>query len=225
VLKCLLCHRSSEPKLRLPWVLSWQPLERPVVCQACWQTFTPIMTSQACPSCGRAQTQRSLCHDCQRWPQQAFYNQALFTYNEAMQAYFEQYKFKGDYRLRAVFRAVLMARLASLQPAIVVPIPVTANTMVTRGFNQVTGWLSDGENSGWLKTKHQTKAVPQSQKKRQARLLTPQPFELTGAGPDLTAKTVVLVDDVYTTGRTIRHAADLILENGAKSVIGLTLAR
>lgn len=223
--QCLLCHRTTEPKLSLPWILSWQPLPRPVVCQSCWQTFTPINASQACIGCGRSQTQRSLCHDCQRWPQQSFYNQALFTYNEAMQGYFDQYKFKGDYRLRQVFSAALQACLATMQSAIIVPIPVTPTTMVTRGFNQVTGWLGEGENLSWIRTKTQTKGVPQSQKTRQDRLQTPQPFELTADAPMLTAKTVVLVDDVYTTGRTIRHAADLVLENGAKSVIGLTLAR
>lgn len=44
------------------------------------------------------------------------------------------------------------------------------------------------------------------------------------------AKTVVgrdvlLVDDVYTTGATIRHAARLLYQAKAASVKGLTLAR
>ncbi len=222
---CLLCHRSTEPKISLPWILSWQPLQQPVVCQACWETFTPIFSSQACIGCGRAQTQRSLCHDCQRWAPMAFDNRALFTYNEAMQAYFEQYKFKGDYRLRQVFRAVLTAKLVSIQADFIVPIPVTPDTMITRGFNQVTGWLNDGENLSWLRTTDAAKPIPQSHKTRQDRLLTAQPFELSPDAPDLRTKTVLLIDDVYTTGRTIRHAAILILENGAKSVIGITLAR
>ncbi|MFC6201355.1 ComF family protein [Lactiplantibacillus nangangensis] len=222
---CLLCQRPSDVKLTLPWVLSWQPLLQPVVCAACWQTFTPIIASQACPDCGRAQPSRNPCHDCRRWGPLAFYNQALFTYNDAMQAYFEQYKFKGDYRLRRVFSQALLTRLASLKSAIVVAIPVTPETMTTRGFNQVTGWLAEGENSDWLRTKGQTKLIPQSKKTRQDRLLTAQPFELTATAPKLANQTVVIVDDVYTTGRTMRHAASLILENGAKSVVGLTLAR
>ncbi|BDZ30085.1 ComF family protein [Lactiplantibacillus brownii] len=223
--KCLLCQRTTEPKLTLPWLLSWQPLVAPVVCATCWQTFTPIVSSQACIGCGRSQTQRSLCHDCQRWPQKAFYNQALFTYNDAMQAYFEQYKFKGDYRLRLVFQQVLRTKLAQMQPDLSIAIPVTPMTMVTRGFNQVTGWLAAGENPTWLQTQESDKVIPQSRKTRQERLLTAQPFKLTTTAPPLTGKTVVIIDDVYTTGRTLRHAADLILENGAKSVIGLTLAR
>nr|WP_165861000.1 phosphoribosyltransferase [Lactiplantibacillus pentosus] len=42
---------------------------------------------------------------------------------------------------------------------------------------------------------------------------------------DITGQSILIVDDIYTTGRTIRHAASLLLENGAKSVTGLTLAR
>lgn len=222
---CLLCQRSIDTKFTLPWVLSWQPVRQPVVCVACWQTFTPIIASQACPDCGRAQLSRTPCRDCQRWAPLAFYNQALFTYNDAMQAYFDQYKFKGDYRLRQVFAQTLLTRLASLKPTIVVAIPVTPETMTTRGFNQVTGWLAEGENPDWLQTKAQAKPIPQSQKTRQDRLLTTQPFELTANAPTLVNQTVVIVDDVYTTGRTMRHAASLILENGAKAVVGLTLAR
>ncbi|WP_373878930.1 hypothetical protein [Lentilactobacillus parafarraginis] len=33
------------------------------------------------------------------------------------------------------------------------------------------------------------------------------------------------MDDVYTTGTTIRHAAGLLMAAGAASVVGLTLAR
>jgi len=138
-----------------------------------------------------------------------------------MQAYFQHYKFQGDYRLRAVFQPVLQQRLTQLTADRVVVIPVTAATMGTRGFNQVTGWLGTGINDGILTV---TKTVAQSQKDRQARLATQQPFGLV-PGIELAGQRIVLVDDVYTTGRTMRHAAQLILENGANSVTGLTLAR
>ncbi|MFC6164490.1 ComF family protein [Lactiplantibacillus dongliensis] len=219
---CLLCQRSLTTKLTLTWLLSWQPVARPVVCAACWQQFQPIALATACPQCGRAQPQRQVCRDCQRWdPQPAFHNVALFTYNEAMQAYFQHYKFQGDYRLRAVFQPVLQQRLTQLTADRVVVIPVTAATIGTRGFNQVTGWLGTGINDGILTV---TKTVAQSQKDRQARLATQQPFGLV-PGIELAGQRIVLVDDVYTTGRTMRHAAQLILENGANSVTGLTLAR
>ncbi len=37
-------------------------------------------------------------------------------------------------------------------------------------------------------------------------------------------KNFILVDDVYTTGATLNEAAKTLKENGAKSIIGITLA-
>ncbi|WP_235810646.1 ComF family protein [Lactiplantibacillus fabifermentans] len=212
--------------MTLPWLLSWQTWPHPVVCPTCWQTFERITPATACISCGRQLTRRQMCSDCQRWPSQPrFYNQALFCYNAAMHDYFQRYKFQGDYRLRAVFAAAMQQRLATLAADCVVAIPVTPATMQYRGFNQVTGWLGTGLNDPvGLQTIAQTKARPQSQKTRAERLTTSQPFSLSSTFT-VTNQRVVIVDDIYTTGRTIRHAADLLLESGAKSVIGLTLAR
>lgn len=225
---CLLCQSQIQIKLTLPWLLSWQPMRRPVVCDRCWQRFESIKRLHACPGCGRAQDQPTQCLDCARWPTLAgFHNEALFRYNEAMQAYFHQYKFSGDYQLRQVFATVFQQavrqRIAHTA-AIVVTIPVTLATMQTRGFNQVSGWIPTIETAAVLTTQATTKLVPQSKKDRHARLLTPQPFKLT-TPTDITGQSILIVDDIYTTGRTIRHAASLLLENGAKSVTGLTLAR
>ncbi|WP_369346868.1 ComF family protein [Apilactobacillus ozensis] len=41
----------------------------------------------------------------------------------------------------------------------------------------------------------------------------------------MVGKHITIVDDVYTTGTTIRLAAMVLKENGAKSVSGFTLAR
>jgi len=175
--------------------------------------------------CGRAQPHKQLCQDCQRWPANGtFHNIALFTYNAAMHRNFQQYKFQGDYQLRRVFAATMQQAVAEQTVDRVLSVPVTPTTMQTRGFNQVTGWLAAGMNQTELFTKAKSKAVPQSKKDRQARLQTPQPFELT-TGVELTGQRVLLVDDIYTTGRTMRHAAALLMENGAKTVTGLTLAR
>lgn len=226
-MQCLLCQRPLITKMTLEWILSWQAVHRPVVCQSCWQTFAKIERTTACPGCGRAMTRQQLCPDCQRWPLNgSFHNVALFTYNDAMQTYFQQYKFRGDYRLRTVFAAVMRAAVAQLQADLVLMIPVTPTTLLTRGFNQVSGWLGDGLNPpGGLTTLATAKAVPQSKKHRRDRLNTPQPFQLQLTRSQVRGRRVVIVDDVYTTGRTIRHAADLLIESGAKSVTGLTLAR
>jgi predicted amidophosphoribosyltransferase len=41
---------------------------------------------------------------------------------------------------------------------------------------------------------------------------------------EISQKNFILIDDVYTTGATLNEAARILKENGAKQIIGLTLA-
>ncbi len=43
--------------------------------------------------------------------------------------------------------------------------------------------------------------------------------------PSIHEKTVLLIDDVYTTGATLQASREVLLENGARKVLALTLAR
>ena len=67
--------------------------------------------------------------------------------------------------------------------------------------------------------------TPQSEKSRKARLEMEQPFELRVANGKIRNQKVLLVDDVYTTGRTLFHGAELLYKNGAEAVESLTFAR
>lgn len=134
-----------------------------------------------------------------------------------------RYKFMGDYRLHAVFSTDLVAAIGSVVADLVVPIPVTAQTMASRGFNQVVAMVGEVAMNHCLKAKKVVK-VAQSSKSRQERLLSKQPFILTEPGA-VSGKRVLLIDDVYTTGRTLYHAAELMYSAGAVSVTSISLAR
>ncbi|WP_143462925.1 ComF family protein [Levilactobacillus enshiensis] len=223
--KCLLCHQPLRPPMTLAQFWCWQPLPVPVVCQRCIQQFDRISATH-CPQCGRQQTKMTVCHDCDRWGDQRLQNHAVYTYNEAMKAYMQQYKFQGDYALRQVMMAPLQQALMRETYDVLVPIPVNQETWQARGFNQVTGWLRNQPFQQVLLVTADHKEQPQSAKTRQQRLLTQQPFSLApNAARVLAGKQILLLDDVYTTGRTLRHAATQIYLGGAKAVTSLTLAR
>lgn len=65
--------------------------------------------------------------------------------------------------------------------------------------------------------------MPQSAKDRQERLATPQPFVLEESGP-FVGQRIVLIDDIYTTWRTLYHAAELLSNKGCQEIISVTLA-
>lgn len=221
---CVWCNRDISQTVTLTQILSWGPFPVQEVCEACQERLTRI-TGSCCPQCGRQQRAATICHDCERWHDGAV-NRALFQYDAGFKAYMQQYKFQGDYALRVVVQAALAQALQRTTYDVLVPVPVDAATWQDRGFNQVTGWLTGQPFFQALEVVADHKERPQSAKTRAERLVTPQPFSLApNACKLLHQRRVLLLDDVYTTGRTIRHAIDQINLSGAKAVTSLTLAR
>lgn len=205
--QCLWCQQPFTPQLQLTELLQWRALTPPLLCARCQTVFKRIDQRTACPGCGRAQTQATLCCDCQRWQQitaKFAPNRALFQYTDSMSAFFQQYKTQGDYRLRQLFQPALK-RYFKRSKAILVPIPPDPLRYQQRGFDAIQGLFAGcGELVPCLRKKAGPK---QSAQNRMARLQTPQPFELQAAClTKLSAKPIIIVDDVYTTGRTLRHA-------------------
>ncbi|MFC6169804.1 ComF family protein [Loigolactobacillus jiayinensis] len=206
-MKCLLCRQNFSQNLTLAELLHWLPLLTDQICPHCQQRLVPITT--ACPECGRAQTSTERCRDCQRWlqaqPQQQLHNQALFIYNALLQDFFKRYKSLGDYRLRHAFNAPCQRWFAQYSADVYIPLPTDEQSFAQRGFNPVVGLYADCVPlTTCLKKRPQL--VKQSHKKRQARLQTPQLFEFVGDPTGLNNKKILLLDDIYTTGRTMRHA-------------------
>lgn len=153
--------------------------------------------------------------------------QGLYVYAEPnMRAYFEAYKFQGDYRLRQIFAKTLQAYCKKYlrRGWSIVVIPVDEQTLATRGFDQVVGFLPDIPKKMYLYHLKKFGRCPQSHKSRQERLATPQPFGYQGPA-DLERKNILLVDDIYTTGSTLYHARELLLAHNCGCVRSVTLAR
>lgn len=219
---CLLCGRYQVKKLSLLALLTGR--EEPAgMCLACEQRFVSSVNESVCRGCGRLFQGDDLCGDCARWSEPLLMNRALFQYNDAFKEFMQRYKFEGDYRLRAVFSARFGEFVQAQGADVVVPIPISEHTGLTRGFNQVLGLLTDVSCTPLLAVQGFDKQQ-QSHGDRKMRMTKANPFVLQ-ATPDLTNKTVLLVDDVYTTGRTLYHARALIATLNPKNIKSVTLAR
>jgi competence protein ComFC len=230
---CLLCHGEIEHKL------SWQSLlgkkEITKICEECNRNFDPI-TGEICDICGRPFAflegefrAGNVCLDCKRWEEDVHWsgsldlNRSLYRYTDFTKEVVAKFKFRGDYVLAEIFSGDLRQTLQAFQYDYIAPIPLSEERLFERGFNQAEALITAAgyEPTHLLSRVHSEK---QSKKSRSERIHIEQVFKLE-EGYDITGKTILLIDDIYTTGSTLRHAAKILKENGAEKVYSFTLAR
>lgn len=230
-MRCVYCRKEYPHNLSLKEIFGLSPLWSKRLCTNCKNSFTLLEKDAVCHGCSRiVENNMVLCDECQIWkekyPHYAFHHTSFYSYDEDMHDWFQRYKFIGDYHLAHSFAEDFYDALHK-RKEIVVPIPLSEERLQSRGFNQVSSILDVAhikyEN---VLEKNRADAVPQSKKTKKERMCTPQPFNLSeNWRTKVQDKSFLLVDDIYTTGRTLFHAADCLLQGGAKSVETYSLAR
>lgn len=226
-MKCSNCGQIISRNLLIqeiifPWLISKEEL-----CRACCKKFQKIKPENACEGCMRPNCVK-LCQDCRKWrqmyPNFVVHHHAIYQYNTAFKDWLYRYKFEGDYNLRQTFSPQVKQVLRKYRGFTIVPLPLSSERQKERGFNQgeeiIKATGSFYENL--LIRKHHNR--PQASAKRQERLKLKQPYSVA-PNAIICGRKILLVDDVYTTGRTIYHGVELLYAHGAKSVATFTLAR
>ena len=146
---------------------------------------------------------------------------SLYSYNEAMREYLHQFKFLQDVALAGVFANELRKVLKT--GAIIIPIPMHPEKKIARTFAQVEELLKSAQVS-YTDVLEKTDTAAMGEKTKEQRLAMPPLFKIK---QDIKIKpeTYILVDDIYTTGTTLRHAAAVLKEAGATRVEAVTLIR
>jgi competence protein ComFC len=231
--RCLNCHEEIQPSIG--WIAIFSEDKKHHICHICEGKLERIEGDQ-CRICSRPFQhvdekfrRGDLCHDCFRWeedPEWQGYlekNHSLYLYNEFLKEVIAKFKFRGDYVLAKIFSELIKAKLLGIAPDLLVPIPLSEERQYERGFNQAEAILTEAGFSpvNLLSRVHSEK---QSKKSRSERIHLPQVFQIN---PEiqLAGKKVVLIDDIYTTGSTLRHAAKLLKGAGAARIQSLTIAR
>ncbi|MET4560677.1 competence protein ComFC [Lysinibacillus parviboronicapiens] len=145
---------------------------------------------------------------------------ALYQYNDAMKDYLHQYKFLQDVALAKVFRQELQDQF-NHEKSPIIPIPMHPLKQKERTFSHMEELLKAAKIP-YIQLLEKTTAETQSSKNREERLQTASLFQLL---PSVTVayKEYVLFDDIQTTGTTLRHATEILLQAGAKNVRSFTL--
>lgn len=226
-MNCLWC--DSEIIIEINWE-NFFILSKPKnLCGSCENELL-LLQGNRCKKCSR-NSEDTFCSDCKRWKSYneqedpLTFNYSVFQYNEQMQTMISRWKYRGDYCLGNAFEffytnAFKQAFTFLPKSAVVVPIPLSNERMKERGFNQakLLANFLPLETCESLTRVHDEK---QSKKTRKERITTINPFKMA----EPINKPVILADDIYTTGATLRHAASLLKELGCPEIYALTLAR
>lgn len=226
-MRCQLCGNAIRTLLSLKELICFLPVEKISVCQGCQAKFEKADGKASCRICKKS-GHIGVCPECSAWqkkyPLYPLKHECLYYYNDWMAEWLEKFKFKGDFQLARCFQQELKIFLKQQNYEMIVPIPLSKERQQARGFNQVEALLyfADIQYADILEKRLDT--LPQSSKTRQERLDMPQIFSLK-SGQSVFQKKVLLVDDVYTTGRTLLHGVDCLYLSGAKLVHTFSLAR
>jgi competence protein ComFC len=199
-------------------------------CEEC-QGKVPTLRGDLCEKCGRPQQGRGICGYCRSElpPYHALRSWAVFDFPV------RQAIIKLKYRRDVGLGDMLAVPLAGLAQALdwpidfILPVPLGRKRMQERGYNQValiarpfSLALGLDYHPGALKRKRETvsqvglSAVERRENMQNAFLAD----ALVVRG-----KTVLVMDDVSTTGSTLSSCSEALLQAGAKDVFALTVAR
>lgn len=158
---------------------------------------------------------------------------ALVIYREPISDVIHRFKYQGQTVSLKSFHTLfhdLVTIPEYLHPDLVVPVPLHPGKLRQRGFNQAVLlaealYLENRELVNHAVLERVRKTAPQtglSGKERRRNLKNA--FQINKP-EQVKNRTIVLVDDVFTTGTTVNECARILKKAGAKKVLVFTLAR
>lgn len=243
MMRCLICHQPINETITwstLFTLSSWQ--NEPQICHPCNQKLE-LITGEQCRSCSRPFSKldnkfrkQDICNDCFLWERQSGWqdlltkNISIFYYNDFLRELLAQFKFRGDHEIVKIFTSYMQNKFKQTfdqkNPPIILPVPLSAERLYERGFNQAYS-LASLLNVPIEDILARTHSEKQSKKKKAERIVTDSPFLLK---QDIQLdryynKSLLIIDDIYTTGTTLRQIAKTLGSLSPKSINSLTLAR
>ncbi|MFW8053095.1 ComF family protein [Vagococcus fluvialis] len=232
-MKCSFCGDSLVKELKISDLLFFKPILFNECCYSCYETIKSQKNGKTCQFCQKKLTgSHDTCKDCSHWqkiiPHFSLHHTFLYDYTDMMSDYFKEFKFLGDIRKGTAFSKDVFKELSPFvkKGFIIVPIPLSKQGMKDRGFNQVEEMLKASSVPFELYLSKKNTISKQSERGKEERLLMKQPFIVTkNKRKRVENSKILLVDDVYTTGRTILHAYDCLSQYNPKEIRSFTLSR
>jgi ComF family protein len=219
--RCFVCDATIES------------LDDGVACDRCWTDpeITRILSAPLCSRCGAPLPTLAACRECSGFE---FYSaRACATYSGAIRSNIIFLKSNPHIcrRLRSLIIETFLEHRRTLDPDIVIPVPLHSSRERARGFNQasyIARVISECFELSLAErciervkpTEMHRAGFDLADRKRSVKgaFKVVRPRAISGAS-------VLLIDDVLTTGSTAGAAAKALIEAGALRVSVFTIAR
>ena len=202
------------------------------VCGKCRDVFVPI-EEPWCMKCGKQLTnvRDEYCGDCTKRTHLFTRGRAVFSY-DSVAASLYRFKYQGRQEYAGYYgecAASILEREKMFKYAdALIPVPLHYTRQRKRGYNQAELFAKELGKHWNIPVRsdlviRQKKTIPLKQlnpAQRQNNLK--KAFKLMQN--DVKLKTIIIVDDIYTTGSTIDSVAELFLQNGVRNIFFITLA-
>jgi len=218
--RCPICDKPVKPFGRL-------------ACTECEEGKIGYVHGPVCYKCGKPLDDgaKEYCEDCISHHHLYERGLSLFEYKTVAESIY-RFKYKGRREYSVWYgeqiEKYLGDKILDLKPDVLVPVPIHASKLRKRGYNQAS--LIAHEVSKRLGIPVKDDCVIREKKTTPLKDLTPLERNniLRGAFKigtfDVKLRTIVIIDDIYTTGATIDAVARPLLSAGATRIYFVTLA-
>jgi ComF family protein len=203
------------------------PAGEVLLCKACIASL-PQMPAALCPRCALPAPDSSVCGACMKRAPHFDATHAVFRYEFPLDRMIHALKYAHRLSCAGFLGRMLAQADLRFRPDLIVPVPLSGARLAERGFNQALEiarpLLRILDAPAELTHIHRSRdttpqaSLPWKQRVKNVR----HAFECE---IDLTGRTVLVVDDVMTTGATLDELARTLKAHGAVHVENLVVAR
>ena len=203
-----------------------------LICEECAKLIRPI-EEECCKKCGKtlADKDRIYCFDCSKKIHYFDRNYALFEYKDIKKSLY-RFKYAGRAEYGRYYAYIAYKELGTLLSGMkadaIVPVPIHSKRKRNRGYNQAeefAKYLSD-----YIKVPVMNDLVIRKKKTLPLKNLSgkerinnlKRAFII--ARNDVKLKTIIIVDDIYTTGATFDTLSVVLRGTGIEKIYCLTVA-
>jgi competence protein ComFC len=199
-------------------------------CSVCAES-AQLITPPVCPVCGGKQSVEKMCAGCISTPHSYIALRSWAAYTGPLRQAILRLKYHRDVAMGEILSRPLVTFIVNMKWPIdlVVPVPASLARMRERGYNQVS--LLVRPIGLGLNIPYRSQALSKVRETRSQVGLTAEERhqnvkDVFQAEPKfVSGRTVLIVDDILTTGSTIEECSKALCRAGARQVYGLTLAR